>query len=85
LSNLKFALAVEPENPALQTYSVLCKDKRAHGLPTLPSSIDIELQINPFLRSRQPQVIATIKNIDSSATTEAGVFAALRQWKNDFR
>ena len=85
LSNLKFALAVEPENSALQKYSVLCKDKRAHGLPTLPSTIDVELQINPFLRSRQPQVIAAIKNIDSSATTETGVFAALRQWKNDFR
>lgn len=85
LSNLKFALAVEPENSALQKYSVLCKDKRAQGLPTLPSTIDVELQINPFLRSRQPQVIAAIKNIDSSATTETGVFAALRQWKNDFR
>ena len=86
LSNLKFACAVEPGNAELTAYRAHCEALRAQGLPTLPSSIAQEQRINPFLRTREPAVIAAAKAFDASgATDDTGVFAAIRQWKNDFR
>lgn len=86
LSNLKFACAVEPGNADLTAYRAHCEALRAQGLPTLPSSIAQEKRINPFLRTREATVIAAAKAFDAaSATDDIGVFAAIRQWKNDFR
>ena len=85
LSNLRFARAVEPANQALLRYTAACEDKRAHQLPTLPSSIALEREINPFLRSRHPAVVQAVKGFDATAQGETGVFAALRQWKNQFK
>jgi hydroxyacylglutathione hydrolase len=85
LSNLKFALAVEPENTDLQAYQAHCQALRAQGLPTLPSNMALERRINPFLRSRLPAVIAAATSHDAAMTESAGPFATLRQWKNDYR
>jgi hydroxyacylglutathione hydrolase len=85
LSNLKFALAVEPDNTDLQHYVAHCQALRARGEPTLPSNLALELLINPFLRSRLPAVVAAAQGHDAALTHSAGAFAALRQWKNDFR
>jgi hydroxyacylglutathione hydrolase len=89
LSNLRFALAVEPSNTDLQTYAAHCQQLRAQGVPTLPAQLGLELQINPFLRARHPSVrLAVAQHAGLSAleqTDDVAVFAALRQWKNDFR
>ena len=85
LSNLKFACAVEPENTDLKQYLAHCQQLRAKNLPTLPSNLALERKINPFLRSRQPTVIATVAQHDATMTERDGTFATLRQWKNDFR
>jgi hydroxyacylglutathione hydrolase len=85
LSNLKFACAVEPANAALQQYQADCVQLRAQGLPTLPSSMALERKINPFLRSRLPALIAAAAGHDAALAHSAGTFAALRQWKNDYR
>jgi hydroxyacylglutathione hydrolase len=85
LSNLKFACAVEPGNVELQQYLARCQQLRADGLPTLPSSVALERQINPFLRSRLPAVIAAANTHDAAMTRDTGAFATLRQWKNDYR
>ena len=85
LSNLRFAVAVEPANAALASYQAHCIALRARQLPTLPTSIDQELQINPFLRTRQPAVIASATSFDAAANDETSVFAAIRQWKNQFK
>lgn len=50
LSNALFALTVEPENKALQARAEQVKQLRAQGEITLPSSIELELDTNPFLR-----------------------------------
>lgn len=84
LSNLKFALAVDPDNADLQHYAQACRDKRAQQQPTLPSSVALELRINPFLRSREPAVRASARQFDASADSDVAVFAALREWKNQF-
>ena len=85
LSNLKFACAVEPGNTALQQYFAHCRQLRADGLPTLPSNMALERQINPFLRSREPAVIAATAGHDAAMAGRDGTFATLRQWKNDYR
>ncbi|PYE79336.1 hydroxyacylglutathione hydrolase [Xylophilus ampelinus] len=86
LSNLAFAQAVEPGNPALVAYGDRCKRLRARGLPTLPSTLGLEREVNPFLRSRAAPVVSAVRrHANTVADDEVGIFAALRQWKNDFR
>jgi len=84
LSNLRFARAVEPDNTALQDYSRQCEALRARQLPTLPSTIAVERDINPFLRSRQTAVTRAVL-ARAAASDEIGIFAALREWKNQFK
>lgn len=86
LANLRFALAVEPGNQALQIrFKQVCA-AREQGLATVPSRLDLELQTNPFLRASSPEIIRTLQSQHKLAdvTDEVTVFAAVRQWKNTF-
>ena len=85
LSNLRFALAVEPGNADLQAYYAQCVKLRETGASTLPTSIANERRINPFLRSRQAGVETAAHQFDPAAYGDVAVFAALRQWKNQFK
>ncbi len=87
LSNLKFAVAVEPGNAALLEYRAQCEALRAQDLPTLPSRMDLERAINPFLRVREAAVAQAAQAHDASTVLAdpVSVLAALREWKNDFR
>ena len=85
LSNLKFALAVDPDNAALDAYYRACMQLREQGLPTLPVSLSNEQAINPFLRSRSRAVSAAVKLRDPLAVDDVTTFAALRAWKNEFK
>lgn len=86
LANLKFALAVEPGNLQLIRYEERCRQLRSQGQPTLPSTIGQELQVNPFLRTRTAAVAqAVLAHEPATAHDEVAVFAALRQWKNEYR
>ncbi len=85
LSNLRFALAVDPGNTALAEHASHCQALRERNLPTLPSSIGLERQINPFLRSHEPPLAAAAQTHDPSSSADAlGVFTTLRAWKNVF-
>ena len=87
LSNLKFARAVEPGNAALLHYSSACETLRSQNLPTLPSRMDRERDINPFLRVRHAAVAQAAQAYDAQVHHDdaVAVLAALRQWKNEFR
>jgi hydroxyacylglutathione hydrolase len=87
LANLRFARTVEPGNADLTHYTVQCEALRARGEPTLPSQLATERLINPFLRSREASVSRAVRAHAGlgNDTAEVDVFAALRQWKNDFR
>lgn len=85
LSNLKFALSVMPDNRVLADYLQTCQMKRQKGLPTLPSTLNIERAINPFLRSRDPEIIANLRKIKLlKDETPLEVFRALRKAKDNF-
>ncbi len=87
LSNLAFARAVEPDNAALARYLDACRQLRATGQPTLPSSIATEQAINPFLRTDQAAVARAAQTHDAGTVVSdpVSVLASLRQWKNTFR
>ncbi|RYF26008.1 MAG: hydroxyacylglutathione hydrolase [Comamonadaceae bacterium] len=87
LSNLKFARAVEPHNQALLQYTSACETLRQQGRPTLPALMATERNINPFLRTREPDVARAAQGFDAQVdpTDAVAVLAALRQWKNEFR
>jgi hydroxyacylglutathione hydrolase len=85
LSNLRFALAVDPANADLQAYARHCQTLRDQALPTLPSRIDLERRINPFLRTATAAIQQSLHHHDATTVAQEGAFAALRRWKNDYR
>jgi hydroxyacylglutathione hydrolase len=85
LANLRFALAVEPDNLRLQQRQRACVAQREHGLPTVPSTLDEELATNPFLRVDEPTVRSAAARQQPGADASAvATFAAIRAWKNVF-
>ena len=85
LSNLAFAHAAEPHNPARDAYAARCKALRAANQPTLPSTIGLEKAINPFLRSEQPGIHDAIAAHHGTRPANAlECLTALRAWKDNF-
>lgn len=84
LSNLKFALQVEPDNTALQQRLEACETLREQQQPTLPSDLATELATNPFLRIDQPGVRQSIRTRfpDQPSQESAEIFGLLRHWKD---
>lgn len=82
LANLRFARQVEPGNPDLADHERRCTTLRAHGEPTLPSTIEIERRINPFLRCQVDEVVRSALARGAAGSDPVDVFAALRQWKD---
>ena len=85
LSNLDFARAVEPGNQDIQQQIAHCADLRQQNLPTLPSSIGIELKTNPFMRCQQPAVISAAQQRSGEQLNDpASVLRVIRAWKDHF-
>jgi len=84
-SNIRFALAVEPNNVALQKRSEEVSRLRILGQPTVPSTIGTERDVNPFLRWDSPAVVEAAQRISGRPMKQADdVFTAIREWKNRF-
>ncbi|MGS2721273.1 hydroxyacylglutathione hydrolase [Paraglaciecola aestuariivivens] len=85
LANINFAQQVEPNNKALQDYKSWAISQRNNQRPTLPSSIQKELSINPFVRCNTASVMTSVNKQAANYCTEASeVFASLRSWKDNF-
>lgn len=80
--NARFALSLEPHNPALAARAAEVARLRAADLPTVPTVIGLERAVNPFLRADDPALAAAAGL--SGAGPEA-VFADLRARKDVFR
>jgi hydroxyacylglutathione hydrolase len=61
LQNLAFAAAVEPENAAVSRRIALVQALRQQGLPSVPSSIELELLTNPFLHCKSAAEFAEVR------------------------
>ena len=85
-ANLAFAQAVEPANQELAEHVERVRQWRNKDQPSLPSSIERELRINPFLRVTQPTIRdAVAHHAGQTLVDEVAVFAQLRQWKDTFK
>ncbi|MFL4470305.1 hydroxyacylglutathione hydrolase [Tateyamaria armeniaca] len=80
-ANAKFALSIDPDNPALISRVRDVTEKRANGLPTVPSLLSEELQTNPFLRANDPAIQAHLGMVGANA---ADVFSEIRTRKDNF-
>ena len=80
-SNGRFALTIEPGNPALQARVAAIAAARAAGRATVPSLLSLELATNPFLRAHLPAVKAAI---GMPLADDVESFAEIRARKDRF-
>jgi hydroxyacylglutathione hydrolase len=74
---------VEPDSAAVAAREAADRGHRELGLPTVPSTLELELATNPFLRTREPGVIAAAERYAGEPLGDsAEVFRALRVWKD---
>jgi len=84
LSNIKFALEVDPNNIKLQNEYKNVQELMKSNKPSLPTTIEKELDTNPFLRCDDLDIQKNIVkkfNVDDS---EFEIFTAIRKWKDNF-
>lgn len=85
LSNIRWALTVEPSNIDLQYWEREAMRLREQALPTVPTTLEQELKVNPFLRVGEKTVQqAAEAYVGHVLSSEADIFGALREWKNHF-
>jgi len=80
-ANGRFALTIEPGNPALKARVEEVARLRAENWPTVPTTIAAELAANPFLRAEDPSVQAAV---GMTGADPAAVFAEVRARKDRF-
>ncbi len=80
-ANAKFALTIDPDNPALISRVRDVTEKRANGIATVPSLLSEELATNPFLRANDPAVQSQMGMTGANA---ADVFTEIRTRKDNF-
>jgi hydroxyacylglutathione hydrolase len=78
-SNVKFALTVDSDNPALKKRAEEVTKLRAENKPTIPVLLGEEKKSNVFLRADDPEVAVKLHMKGASA---ADVFGELRERKN---
>ena len=86
LANLAFAAMLEPWNaPLLALIKQLLLKSRQGEHCTLPSTLQTEKEINPFLRCTVPAIIEVAEaHAKKKLATPGQVFGILRDWKNHF-
>jgi hydroxyacylglutathione hydrolase len=85
MANIAFAEAVEPTNQTLVEYKLWATKQREKNAPTLPSNIQRELAVNPFLRCHSEELVKNIsQNMQATLSSEQATFTALRSWKDNF-
>lgn len=81
MANAEFALTIDPQNKALVSRVEKIKKLRAENMPTVPSTIETELNTNPFMRAADLKIRKNLGMIDAS---DAEVFAEIRIRKDGF-
>jgi hydroxyacylglutathione hydrolase len=79
--NIAFALTLEPDNEMLIARQTIVERLRSQNLPSLPSTIELELEINPFLRCNQTTIW---QNSHAKTSDELAVFTAIRALRNHY-
>lgn len=85
LANLNFARTIEPNNGQLENYFNKVVTLRDQNISTIPTTIGMEKQINPFLRGQEQEVINTAQQkSEQKLQSVVDVFAMIRTLKDNF-
>jgi len=85
LANLAFAQAVEPNNRSLKQRVIDAQALRDKGLPTVPSTMALELETNPFMRCHTESVKNSLEiKLGRAINTADELLGAVRTWKDSF-
>ena len=77
---------LEPGNAVLRERAAQARAQRDAGQPTLPATLASERACNPFLRSNEAAIRASIEtHTGRSLDDDIDAFAELRRWKDGFR
>ncbi|CAH9098142.1 unnamed protein product [Cuscuta europaea] len=79
MKNLEFGSTIEPENIVLMEKLEWAKQQRRLNLPTVPSTIQDELDNNPFLRVDLPHIQEKLW-----CTSAVEALKKLRQLKDNY-
>ena len=80
-ANARFALSVDPDNESLRQRAEKIMRQRSRGELTLPTTLDLELATNPFLRVGDPSIR---HHLGVASANDVEVFAELRRRKDCF-
>lgn len=81
LHNINFALTLEANNLALIKRLRNTQKLRESNIPSLPSTIELELATNPFLRCNSQEIQSSIQLINAS---QIETFSKLREIRNHY-
>lgn len=81
LSNARFAVTVDPENEALMRRLSEVEALRNEGRFTIPTTIALEKQTNPYMRVADPSIRA---HLGLESAMDEDVFAEIRARKDKF-
>lgn len=85
LSNIAFALHIEPDNEDLKTRNIVETRKREQGISTLPTQLALEKRTNPFLRCHLDSIRLSVEQkMGKRLETTAEIFTNLRLIKDNF-
>jgi hydroxyacylglutathione hydrolase len=85
LQNLKFAQQVEPDNLFIAEKIFQVQQQREMSLPSLPSQMSEEKEMNPFLRCQKESVVQAVQTYTKKTIVKPEeIFQCLREWKNKF-
>ena len=79
--NVAFAMTLEPSNLALKQRQQQVKQLRQQNLPSLPTTIGLELSTNPFLRCNEVEIW---QNSQAKNKDELSVFTVIRSLRNHY-
>jgi len=80
-ANIRFAVSIDPNNQALRKREKQVTKLRSQMLPTVPSTLGMELAANPFLRADQPGLQEAMGMLGADPVE---VFAEVRHRKDVF-
>jgi hydroxyacylglutathione hydrolase len=80
-SNAAFAITVDPDNTALKARINDITQARAQNMPTVPSTLQLEIDTNPFMRADDPALKAAL---GMPAASDLEVFTEIRARKDRF-
>lgn len=84
-NNLQFAQLIEPDNAELIQRLSQTRQLRQQKLPTVPSSLKVERQTNPFLRCHLAQVRKRVAELTDQPLANSEItFARLRRLKDQW-